>query len=106
LNNGNVINDEAIRQVLKKHGSSELSQGIYSAQQNTGDKQANCLAENSNNQSIFIAQASDWASAQATFEQALLQHFYPLYPTTRKLANRLKVSHNKIAMKLRQHQLK
>ena len=106
LNNGNVINDEELRQVLKKHGSSELSQDTYFAQKNTGDKQDNCLAENSNNQSMFIAQVEDWASAQATFEQTLLQHFYPLYPTTRKLAERLKVSHNKIAMKLRQHQLK
>ena len=44
----------------------------------------------------------DWASAQAKFEQQLIRALYPYYPTTRKLAERLKVSHNKIAMKLRQ----
>jgi transcriptional regulator of aroF, aroG, tyrA and aromatic amino acid transport len=44
----------------------------------------------------------DWASAQAKFEQQLISALYPSYPTTRKLAERLKVSHNKIAMKLRQ----
>jgi len=43
----------------------------------------------------------DWAAAQADFERQLLTQLYPLYPTTRKLAQRLKVSHNKIAMKLR-----
>ena len=47
----------------------------------------------------------DWASAQAAFEANLLRELYPLYPTTRKLASRLKVSHNKIAMKLREHGL-
>jgi len=43
----------------------------------------------------------DWTSAQAHFEKSLLKELYPYYPTTRKLATRLKVSHNKIAMKLR-----
>jgi len=46
---------------------------------------------------------SDWGSAQAQFESDLLKELYPLYPTTRKLAERLKVSHNKIAMKLRKY---
>lgn len=45
----------------------------------------------------------DWSSAQATFEESLLRQLYPLFPTTRKLAERLKVSHNKIAMKLRKY---
>ena len=44
----------------------------------------------------------DWASAQEEFEQQLITALYPFYPTTRKLAERLRVSHNKIAMKLRQ----
>jgi len=48
----------------------------------------------------------DWSSAQASFEMGLLKKFYPQYPTTRKLAERLKVSHNKIAMKLREHHIK
>jgi transcriptional regulator of aroF, aroG, tyrA and aromatic amino acid transport len=47
----------------------------------------------------------DWQSAQGDFESALLQTLYPLFPTTRKLAQRLNVSHNKIAMKLRQYDI-
>ena len=47
-------------------------------------------------------EVGDWASEQANFEQQLITSLYPLYPTTRKLAERLGVSHNKIAMKLRQ----
>jgi len=46
---------------------------------------------------------SDWGLLQATFELQMLKKLYPLYPTTRLLAARLKVSHNKIAMKLREH---
>ena len=45
----------------------------------------------------------DWSSAQADFEEKLLTQLYPLFPTTRKLAERLQVSHNKIAMKLRKY---
>jgi TyrR family helix-turn-helix protein len=45
----------------------------------------------------------DWSSAQADFEEKLLLQLYPLFPTTRKLAERLKVSHNKVAMKLRKY---
>ena len=44
---------------------------------------------------------NDWHSAQEAFEKQLLTQFLPLYPSTRKLAQRLGVSHNKIAMKLR-----
>ena len=52
---------------------------------------------------IEICQFSDWSDAQDQFESDLLKVLYPLYPTTRKLAERLKVSHNKIAMKLRKY---
>ncbi|MFT5759991.1 MAG: transcriptional regulator of aroF, aroG, tyrA and aromatic amino acid transport [Alteromonadaceae bacterium] len=45
----------------------------------------------------------DWSSAQAVFEKDLLSQYYPQYPSTRSLAKRLNVSHNKIAMKLREH---
>ena len=45
----------------------------------------------------------DWSAAQAIFEKSLLTELYPQYPSTRSLAKRLKVSHNKIAMKLREH---
>jgi len=45
----------------------------------------------------------DWSTAQANFEKNLLAELYPKYPSTRSLAKRLNVSHNKIAMKLREH---
>jgi len=54
-----------------------------------------------NNVEIF----NDWADAQASFEKNLLTQLYPLYPTTRKLAQRLNVSHNKIAIKLRTYNI-
>lgn len=47
----------------------------------------------------------DWQQAQQQFEKALLEKMFPLYPSTRKLADRLKVSHNKIAMKLRAYKI-
>lgn len=47
----------------------------------------------------------NWQKSQQQFEQQLLTSMYPLYPSTRKLAQRLNVSHNKIAMKLRQYKL-
>lgn len=53
-----------------------------------------------------VEQCDDWHSAQAQFESDLLKTLYPLYPTTRKLAERLKVSHNKVAMKLRKYGIK
>lgn len=55
-----------------------------------------------NNNAIIEHEVTDWASAQAEFEKKLISELYPHYPTTRKLAERLQVSHNKIAMKLRQ----
>ncbi len=55
---------------------------------------------------VSKSDVKDWSSAQADFEKSLLTELYPLYPTTRKLAERLKVSHNKIAMKLREHNIK
>lgn len=48
----------------------------------------------------------DWTSEQKEFEHQLLSKLLPNYPTTRKLAQRLGVSHNKIAMKLREHGLR
>lgn len=59
-----------------------------------------------NVESYTGSQVKNWASAQAQFELKMLSQLYPLYPTTRKLADRLNVSHNKIAMKLREHGLK
>lgn len=51
----------------------------------------------------ILYECKDWSSAQDKFESDLLKELYPLHPTTRKLAERLKVSHNKIAMKLRKY---
>ena len=46
-----------------------------------------------------------WKQAQQVFEQTLLNGLYPDFPTTRKLAERLDVSHNKVAMKLKQYRI-
>lgn len=51
------------------------------------------------------SQATTWKDAQAQFEKQLLLALYPEYPSVRKLASRLAVSHNKIAMKLREHNI-
>ena len=51
------------------------------------------------------SQCANWHEAQTLFERALLSQLLPKYKTTRALAKRLGVSHNKVAMKLRQHQL-
>ncbi len=83
LNKGTKISADDLQQVLVKF--SNTSQDIQ-------EKNA-------------LAHSKDWSSALAEFEASLLQEFYPLYPSTRKLAQRLKVSHNKIAMKLRQYGL-
>ncbi|QOL25326.1 sigma 54-interacting transcriptional regulator [Thalassotalea sp. LPB0316] len=47
----------------------------------------------------------NWQEAQDLFEHTLLSQLYPQFHSTRALAKRLGVSHNKIAMKLRQHKL-
>jgi len=59
------------------------------------------------NSSLYddLCQFDDWNSAQFHFETSLLSQLYPLYPTTRKLAERLKVSHNKIALKLKKYNI-
>lgn len=85
LNEGGDISSDDIRVALAQFtqkGSNDIAQ---TSLENTSD---------------------DWASAQAKFEKQLLKGLYPHYPTTRKLADRLKVSHNKIAMKLRQFGIK
>lgn len=84
LNNSGYIEDVEVAQALAKFSQSDQSEQIE------------------NKQSLH----KDWASAQADFEKQLLTQLYPLFPTTRKLAERLAVSHNKIAMKLRQYNIK
>jgi transcriptional regulator of aroF, aroG, tyrA and aromatic amino acid transport len=47
------------------------------------------------------SEPESWEEAVATFEKALLHRLYPRYPSSRKLAARLKSSHTMIANKLR-----
>lgn len=44
-----------------------------------------------------------WNEAQEHFEETLLNSLYQQYPSSRKLAQRLSVSHNTIALKLRKY---
>jgi len=44
-----------------------------------------------------------WAEAVNRFERELLQRLYPDYPSSRKLAQRLGISHNVVATKLKRH---
>lgn len=93
LAQSNVITEKEIEQVLAESG-----QGL---------PQSNILTNNSavGTKLTDYSECETWQEAQATFELELLTQLLPLYPTTRALAKRLGVSHNKIAMKLRQHQL-
>ncbi|EGG94308.1 putative transcriptional regulator TyrR [gamma proteobacterium IMCC1989] len=50
---------------------------------------------------INKAEPDNWKAAQAEFEKDLLTRLYKHYPSTRKLAKRLDVSHTTIADKLR-----
>jgi transcriptional regulator of aroF, aroG, tyrA and aromatic amino acid transport len=47
----------------------------------------------------------DWESAVARFERSLLERLYAEYPSSRKLAQRLKTSHSMIAIKLRKYRI-
>ncbi len=47
-----------------------------------------------------------WKSAQANFERELLTRLYKHYPSTRKLAKRLEVSHTTISEKLRAYKIR
>lgn len=48
-------------------------------------------------------EAEDWEKSVASFERALLEKLYPQFPSSRKLATRLKTSHSMIANKLRKY---
>ncbi|PKI16839.1 sigma 54-interacting transcriptional regulator [Colwellia sp. 12G3] len=83
LNNGDDIGADDLLHVLNKHVTNQPQDS-----------------------DVGIETVKDWSSAQADFEAKLLAQLHPLFPTTRKLAERLNVSHNKIAMKLREHGIK
>jgi transcriptional regulator of aroF, aroG, tyrA and aromatic amino acid transport len=88
LNISQVIDAQAIEQALTKFS------------------QVSSLSPNEVTTDISALQnIKDWSSAQASFEKKLLSQLYPLFPTTRKLAERLNVSHNKIAIKLRKYHI-
>lgn len=88
LNTSKIIDVEEIEQALAKFS------------------QVSTLSQNNIPTEIGAMQTiKDWASAQDNFEKQLLTQLYPLFPTTRKLAERLNVSHNKIAMKLRKYNI-
>lgn len=82
LSNGDDIEIDSLQQILSKFSISNQQQSI-----------------------IDESKIKDWSSAQAAFEANLLGTLYPEFPTTRKLAQRLNVSHNKVAMKLREHNI-
>ncbi len=48
-------------------------------------------------------EAASWEEAVDGFERALLRRLYPRFPSSRKLAARLRTSHTMIANKLRKH---
>lgn len=50
-----------------------------------------------------LQESEDWEKSVAVFERALLERLYPQYPSSRKLATRLKTSHSMIANKLRKY---
>ncbi|TKB47511.1 sigma 54-interacting transcriptional regulator [Thalassotalea mangrovi] len=87
-----------------------LQQGAQDSQQH-GNTRYNESLDNSpalpvtSEQDANAVDYRDLHHAHQTFEKQLLQRLLPLYPSTRKLAERLGVSHNTIAIKLRQHGL-
>ena len=91
---------------LNKSGeitASELNEALFDIASN--QTIALSVAEKEMTNLNELSNITTWQSAQQQFETNLLKQLLPFYPTTRKLAKRLNVSHNKIAMKLRQYQL-
>lgn len=52
---------------------------------------------------LATGDGASWDTLVETFEHALLQRLFPLYPSSRKLAAHLKTSHTRIADKLRKY---
>ncbi|XQW86027.1 sigma 54-interacting transcriptional regulator [Thalassotalea piscium] len=90
--------ENTIFRLVALNNSDEITFNHVSAilYQQEGTRKKNTLA---------IGELDSWARAQARFEKQLLAELYPMYPSTRKLAERLSVSHNKIAMKLRAYNI-
>ena len=65
------------------------------------------LAQTDSNTGLVDAsQIESLEGAMNGYERHLLEKFLKDYPSTRRLANRLKLSHSAIAVRLRKHQLK
>jgi transcriptional regulator of aroF, aroG, tyrA and aromatic amino acid transport len=54
-------------------------------------------------QAAAETEPASWTDAVAAFEHELLSRLYPRYPSSRKLAARLGISHSVVAGKLRRH---
>lgn len=52
---------------------------------------------------VSVEESDDWEHAVEAFERSFLESLYPRYPSTRKLALRLRTSHSMIAAKLRKY---
>ena len=104
LNTNEIIAKEDLISALSQFDVKVELNGVHRVEDQSTNG-TNTITE-ANVESFTESQVKNWASAQAQFELKMLNQLYPLYPTTRKLAERLKVSHNKIAMKLREHGLK
>lgn len=61
------------------------------------------LAGGGHDNSVSGVGGLDWDQIVARFEKGILEQLYPQYPSSRKLALRLKTSHSMIAAKLRKH---
>lgn len=59
------------------------------------------LPDSNGDGAALVGGPETWAEALASFESELLRRLYPAYPSARKLANRLGVSHTTINHKLR-----
>ncbi len=100
-----------VLEVFKTHhwpgNLSELKTVLYLAQQNTS---AETLGAADLHPNALQAQEGGLMGlrlpeAMAAFERQFLSHWYRKYPSTRKLAARLGVSHTTIAQKLNKHRL-
>lgn len=95
LSSSNEITAEDVKKVLNHFGNVVLSNDLHV------DKG---LCSNSDGKTNWL-NCVNWKEAQQIFERELLSQFYPLFPSTRKLAKRLEVSHNKIAIKMRENDM-
>lgn len=102
LNKGESLDSTEIEQSLAQASGNIVIDHAMQPEVSDIKHSFNPSVENAN----YLVEELTWSKAQARFESNLLSRLYPLYPSTRKLAQRLGVSHNKIAMKLREHGFK